>query len=105
MMWAGAPRFASGGMVGLKPGEVPIIAHRGEIIVPNARRLAGTGAAGQSIRYSMDNAKINIDMSQTGFATANSENAKQFGENVQKLVQAEMIRESRPGGLLRKVPG
>lgn len=43
-LWAGAPRFASGGMVGLRPGEMPIIAHRGEIILPNARRMAGSAA-------------------------------------------------------------
>jgi GH24 family phage-related lysozyme (muramidase) len=46
-LWAGAPRYAKGGMVGLRPGEVPIIAHKGEIVVPNARRLAGRGP-GQS---------------------------------------------------------
>ena len=45
MLWAGAPRYAAGGMVGLRPGEMPIIAHRGEIVVPNARRLAGVGQA------------------------------------------------------------
>jgi hypothetical protein len=50
MLWAGAPRYASGGVVGLRPGEVPIIAHRGEIVVPNARRLAGGG--GRALRQS-----------------------------------------------------
>lgn len=45
-LWAGAPRFARGGVVGLRPGEVPIIAHKGEMIVPNARRLAGSAAGG-----------------------------------------------------------
>ena len=53
-LWAGAPRFASGGMVGLRPGEMPIIAHRGEIIIPNARRIAGAGAAGGGGRHTVD---------------------------------------------------
>jgi hypothetical protein len=53
-LWAGAPRFASGGMVGLRPGEMPIIAHRGEIIIPNARRIAGAGAAGGGGRQTVD---------------------------------------------------
>ena len=30
--------------------------------------------------------------------------AKQVGENIQLLIQAELVRQSRPGGLLRKVP-
>jgi hypothetical protein len=47
LMWAGAPRYGTGGMVGLRPGEMPIIAHRGEIVVPNARRLAGVAGLGQ----------------------------------------------------------
>lgn len=47
-LWAGAPRYAKGGMVGLKPGEVPIIAHRGEIIIPNARRMAASRQPGAS---------------------------------------------------------
>jgi hypothetical protein len=53
-LWSGAPRFAAGGMVGLRPGEMPIIAHRGEIIVPNARRIAGSGAAGGSGRQTVN---------------------------------------------------
>jgi hypothetical protein len=53
-LWSGAPRFASGGMVGLRPGEMPIIAHRGEIIIPNARRLAGNAAGAASGRQRVD---------------------------------------------------
>jgi hypothetical protein len=41
-------------MVGLRPGEMPIIAHRGEIIVPNARRIAGSGAGGGAGRHTVD---------------------------------------------------
>ncbi len=93
-------------MVGLKPGEVPIIAHRGEIIVPNARRLAGpsAGMGGIQNTYQMNNSPISIDMQGSGYVASNAENAKQFGQNIRKFIQGEFVRESRPGGLLRKVP-
>lgn len=104
-LWAGAPRYAAGGIAGLSPGEIPAILHRGEIVVPNARRLAGSGAGrGVQNTYSMDNAKISIDMSGSGYVAANSDAAKQFGQNVQKIIQAEMVAQSMPGGLLRKLP-
>ena len=44
-------------------------------------------------------------MSATGMVSAGPDQAKQFGINMQKLIHLEMVRESRPGGLLRKVPG
>lgn len=103
LAFAGAPRFAAGGVVGLAPGEVPIIAHRGEVIVPNARRLAGSGRQ-PTQSFSTSLGDINMDMKQTGLVAADNDSAKQFGINVQKIVQREMVRESRPGGLLRKVP-
>lgn len=104
LAFANAPRFASGGVVGLKPGEVPIIAHRGEIIVPNARRLASSSGGGRVDNSVHQQNRISIDMSGSGYVAANSENAKQVGQNMQKLIQAELVRESRPGGLLRQVP-
>jgi hypothetical protein len=102
--WAGAPRFASGGMVGLRPGEVPIIAHRGEIIVPNARRLASSSGGGRVDNSVHQQNKISIDMSGSGYVAANSANAKQLGEDIQKMIEVKLVRESRPGGLLRAVP-
>lgn len=41
-VFAGAARMHSGGMVGLRPGEVPIIAQRGETVLP--RGVAAGGA-------------------------------------------------------------
>lgn len=104
-MWAGAPRFASGGVVGLRPGEVPIIAHRGEIVVPNVGRI-GAGRAGAG-NTSINNqlGPVSIDMSSTGMVAAGTDQARQFGENVRRIIQVEMMRESRPGGLLRQQPG
>jgi len=44
-VFSGAPRFGSGGVVGLRPNEVPIIAHRGEKITP-----AGGSEGGLDVR-------------------------------------------------------
>ena len=103
LAFANAPRYAAGGIAGLAPGEIPAILHRGEIIVPNARRLAGSGGGRVDNSVHQQN-RISIDMSGSGYVAANSENAKQVGQNMQKLIQAELVRESRPGGLLRQVP-
>ena len=95
-VFIGAPRMAGGGIVG---DEVPIIAHRGELIVPKS--MVGRGS--NTITNNLGT--VNIDMSATGMVASGNEQAKQFGINVQKLIQLEMVRESRPGGLLRRVPG
>lgn len=50
LMFAGAPRFHEGGVPGLKPGELPIIAKRGEEILSDSdprNVLNGGGAAAQ----------------------------------------------------------
>lgn len=102
-MWAGAPRFAAGGMVGLRPGEVPIIAHKGEVIIPATKRVgAGSGAVVNNYN-NQQLGPVSIDMSQSGYVAADNDSAKTFGENVRKLIHVEMVRESRPGGLLRRV--
>ncbi|MDX0230241.1 hypothetical protein GOC14_06730 [Sinorhizobium meliloti] len=98
-IFANAPRLHSG----LFPGEFPAILQRGEMVIP--KNMVGKSAAGGYVDNSSTSlGDINIDMSQTGMVAANSDAAKQFGVNVQKLIQAEMVRESRPGGLLRRVP-
>ena len=103
-VWAGAPRFQSGGVVGLRPGEVPIIAHRGEVVVPSSK-VMGSGARAAPTTVSTSLGDVNIDMSGSGMVAANGDDAREFGRNVQKLIQLEMVHQSRPGGLLRKVPG
>ena len=105
LAFAGASRFASGGMVGLRPGEVPIIAHRGEIIVPNARRLAGSSGAGKVDNSVHQDNRINVNIAESGFVAANSEDAKAVGDQINRAVQVILVKESRPGGLLRRVPG
>lgn len=96
LAFAGAPRLHNG----LMPDEFPAILQKGEVVIPRtARRSAPTA---QQINTSLGD--INIDMSQSGTVAANSDAARAFGVNVQKIVQAEIVKESRPGGLLRRVP-
>ena len=42
-MFAGAPRYHEGGIAGLKPGEVPAILQKGEVVLPK-----GMGARQQA---------------------------------------------------------
>jgi hypothetical protein len=100
-IFAGAPRFATGGIVGLRPGEVPIIAHKGEIVIPNARRVAGSGAGRIDNSVHQQN-RITVDVSQSGFVAANNDDAKAVGDQINRAVQVILVKESRPGGLLRR---
>lgn len=101
-LWTGAPSYQRGGVAGLRPGEIPAILHKGELVIPRGART-GSGSTAPVVQTT-SLGDVNIDMSQTGKVAATSEDAKQFGINVQKLIQREMVKESRPGGLLRQVP-
>lgn len=51
LMFAAAPRFHGGGLVGIKPGEVPIIAQMGEeVLARNDPRNAANGGAHTGVR-------------------------------------------------------
>jgi hypothetical protein len=65
-----------------------------------SRAISGAGAAAP-VNTSVGD--VNIDMSKTGLVTGDSEQARQFGIQVQKAVQVVLVQESRPGGLLRSV--
>ncbi|MDX0639730.1 hypothetical protein GOD58_15025 [Sinorhizobium medicae] len=97
MVFAGAPRMHSGGVVGLNPGEVPIIAQRGEIVLPKGA-LKRQGGTVDARRTYVGDVEINMG----GTVAAGNEQAKEWGIRVQKLIQQEMVREQRPGGLLRR---
>ncbi|ASP51468.1 phage tail length tape measure family protein [Sinorhizobium meliloti] len=97
LAFVGAPRFASGGIVGLRPGEVPIIAHQGEVVLP--RLSKGGKAAG------IDNSKTylgDVTVNVPAGVVATSEQGKQIGLMINKSVEAILVKESRPGGLLRQ---
>jgi tape measure domain-containing protein len=101
----GARHMSNGGMIGVPPGGTPIIAHKGELILPRGitNALRG-GGANQNSPASVTNrmGNIAIDMSGSGMVSANGEDAKAFGRRIQSAVQLIMVQESRPGGLLRR---
>jgi uncharacterized protein YciW len=93
LAFAGAPRMHGGGLAG---DEVAAILQRGETVLPRGYRAGGGGST--SISNNVGN--ISIDMSGTGQVAADTDSGKRFGENVRKLIQREMVAQSRPGGLL-----
>ena len=96
-----ARHFQSGGWA----GGIPAVLHPGELVIPRAVMMAaGRGGGAMQDNSSVSMGDVNIDMSRSGYVAADNDSAKQFGIQVQKIVQVELVRESRPGGLLRKVP-
>lgn len=110
----GAPRMAGGGFIGVGPGEYPAILHRGEVVVPasmvrQAMRMpaSSAGNGGGNTRISIGNIGITTNLSPNGLSTgdvkADSERGKQMGRQLSAMVQAEIAKQSRPGGLLTAV--
>lgn len=95
-MWAGAPRFQSGGVVGLRPGEVPIIAHRGELVVPAGQVNRGGSVTGDDNRQY--NVAIKVDSN--GRANLTEGNGTVLGKKLNMAVQEVIAKEQRSGGLL-----
>jgi len=104
LAFAGAPRFARGGMVGVGTNEVPAILHRGEVVIPasmvrQAARMPTGSGGGTTVRVG----DIAITTNLQGLAPdvkAESSRGREFGLRVQALVQSEIQRQSRPGGIL-----
>lgn len=92
-VFANAPRFHSG----LQPDEFPAILQRGEAVIPRSVVRRGGGNVGNT---SISN-DIRIDVA-TGMVTANSQDARDLGRQIDTAVQAVLVRESRPGGLLKQ---
>ena len=90
--FAGAPRLHDG----LLPGEFPAILQKGEVVIPKTGVKQGMG--GTSIVNLGD---VMVDVS-TGMVTASNEDARTLGRQIDTAVQAVLVRESRPGGLLRR---
>src|SRR5262249_42646670 len=96
-LWAGASRYHSGGIAGLRPGEVPAILQRGEVVLPKA--LTGSASYGNNTVYNQQSlGDVNIDMA--GRVTATNDQAQKFGEDIQKYIEIKLVKESRRGGLL-----
>lgn len=53
-IFAGAPRYHSGGIAGIRPDEVPAILQRGEVVLPRGAGM-GSGRQAVDVRVSVDN--------------------------------------------------
>jgi hypothetical protein len=67
-IFAGARRFHSGGMPGLQPGEIPIIAQAGERVLSRAEVRAGVGSAQQPQHIQVINGMDHEDIVRKGLA-------------------------------------
>lgn len=91
----GAPRYHGGGIAGIKPGEVPAILQRGEIVLPRGSRMGG-GQVHVTVGVSSDaNGNLmpfvqSIAQSEAGRATA------ALGKQVPRMVDARTdVRQTR----------
>jgi hypothetical protein len=98
LAFIGAPSMASGGMI--SGGGVPIIAHPGEMIIP--KNMVGKGGAGVTNNIGSIGVSVN---SAPDRVVASTDDGKKLGLMIDRAAQAVIVRESRPGGLLRAVPG
>jgi hypothetical protein len=102
LLWAGAPHYAAGGFVGLRPGEVPIIAHAGEYVIPKTAMGRGGTVSNSSSSTHIGSITTNVA---TGAVTASTDDGKELGVRINKAIQHVLVVEQRPGGLLRQGPG
>lgn len=105
--FAGAPSMARGGMVGFDPNAFPIIAHRGEIVIPTSalrKSATQTRQGGGDVRVD-GRSNIRVDIANGGGTSATQASSIEFAQLLDRSVQAVIVRESRPGGLLRQQQG
>lgn len=96
-MWNDAPKYGSGGLVGrLRPGEIPIIAHQGEVVIP--RSGVGRSTGSNDNRSYQNNVSIQVDSN--GKANLNEGQGTLLGKRLNMAVQEVIAREQRSGGLL-----
>ena len=90
-VFAGAPRYHSGGIAGLKADEVPAILQRGEMVLPRGTKTA----AGH---------EYNFNVTVSGPAAGNPQLAAQSGRALAQAMRASILDtiqdQQRAGGLL-----
>jgi tape measure domain-containing protein len=111
MMFAAAKRYHTGGLVGLKSGEVPIIAKRGEAVLPTVRlpdgsfgvRSAG-GSGGATVFAPNISIKIDANGKKGGGDGLNEEQSAKLAKLVDDEINIHLQRKleewMRPGGPL-----
>ncbi|WP_376742126.1 phage tail length tape measure family protein [Ensifer canadensis] len=91
-IFAGAPRLHNG----LLPGEFPAILQKGEVVIPKtAARKGGSMVDNSSMSFG------DITVNVPGQIVASSAESRALGEQIDRAVQAVLVREKRPGGLLK----
>lgn len=105
-VFAGAPRFHTGGIVGgLAAGEVPIIAKAGEgVFTPE--QMAAMGGNNTAISQSVT---VNVQGGSSGNPQDDEAFAERIGRRVQQelrgMVGSELRQQMRPGGILFAAAG
>lgn len=98
-MFENAMRFHTGGVLGLAPDERPIIGRVGEEMLtagdPRHRNNGGLDGGGDTYN------SVTVNVTDSGSET-NSTDSKsaELGKVIANVVQAEIIKQKRPGGLL-----
>jgi lambda family phage tail tape measure protein len=111
MVFSNARRFHTGGLAGLRPGEVPIIAKRGEAILPTVRlpdgsmgvRSAGGGGGGTIFAP-----RLNINIDAKGHGPNGGDMTPEQQQKLTQLLddeinihlQRKLEEWTRPGGQL-----
>jgi hypothetical protein len=87
-MFAGAPRYHSGGVAGLQPGEVPAILQKGEMVIPKGGKSGG----GQGVTI--------VDQRKNAPAIERGTDSR---GNLQLLIR-DAVRNELPGQLRKQMP-
>jgi tape measure domain-containing protein len=93
--FVGAKRYQRGGVAGFAPGEVPIIAHKGEVIIPKGAQKTAVPTTNSN---TTNNVAIRVDSQ--GNATVTKDQGVGLGKRLNMVVQEEIARQQRAGGLL-----
>lgn len=90
LAFAGAPRYHGGGVAGFKPGEVPAILQRGEIILPRGARASSGGSS------VVINAPINAPGADAAKLEQVRKEVAQLGKDIPKMVdRRDKTRQTR----------
>lgn len=93
LAFANAPRMHEGGIAGLRPGEVPAILQRGEVVLPRGTQMGGS----QQI---VINAPINAPGADAAQLARVEESVKELARNIPRMVDKRVdtrnTRKTRP---------
>lgn len=100
--YALAPRYHSGGIAGLRTGEVPAILMKGEEVLTadDPRHRNNLGRAGAPVVGA-----VNVSVSTQGTGSSNGDQTmgQRLGGAIKVAVQGVIVDEMRPGGILQHV--